>query len=87
MNKQEIEKATECCERYKGVAETYGSKKSAKEDKRLIDLAISALEKQIPKEPTDADFTERCQNCKKPVSIMYDYVVCGSCGQRLNWGE
>lgn len=55
------------------------------------DLAISALEKQIPKKPqeVDVDFsTFVCPNCLS--TIMYTdeketHNYCLKCGQKLDW--
>lgn len=47
-------------------------------------LAISALEKQIPKKPVrDREYT-LCPNCKK-VEIDWLDNYCHGCGQRLDW--
>ena len=63
------------------------------------DLAIKALEKQIPKKP---DFegdgyddngniiydTWICPCCKERYEVYYDnYKYCPVCGQALDWGE
>ena len=48
------------------------------------ELAISALEKQIPKKPVrDREYT-LCPNCKK-VEIDWLDNYCHGCGQRLDW--
>lgn len=47
-----------------------------------IDMAIEALEKQIPKEPT-----WRCPSCNAPYEEDEKYHYCPSCGQRLDVGE
>lgn len=63
------------------------------------DLAIKALEKQIPKKP---DFegdgyddkgsiiydTWICPCCEERYEVYYDnYKHCPNCGQALDWGE
>ena len=59
-----------------------------------IDMAIAALEKQIPKKPKEVekkywnDYV--CPNCEKLLgnSIqVYQEKCCHYCGQALNWSE
>ena len=55
-----------------------------------IDLAIEALEKQIPKEPIKlkAMTYKRCPVCKNNVeSLMEQHGYCPSCGQNIDWEE
>lgn len=59
-----------------------------------LNLAISALEKQIPKEPTgDLSIVPhlRCPNCHRAVVVvLYSgdrFPFCQWCGQALDWGE
>ena len=72
MNKQKIEKAIKCCEQYKGVAKTYGKQKGAKEDIKLLEVAISALEKQIPKKPIENFYNYDYPQLYKLIDIPYD---------------
>ena len=63
------------------------------------DLAIEALEKQLPKKPTyegdgyapDGTFIWDewlCPNCGSRYEVDYDdYSYCPNCGQRLDWSE
>lgn len=48
------------------------------------DMAIEALEKQIPKTPIKQGFYY-CENCGKTVTITYKY--CRECGQALDWSD
>lgn len=60
-----------------------------------LDIAIEALEKQLPKKPKkekDAYTSKlgefrlaKCPNCGKEVSDRFD--VCLECGQKLDWSE
>lgn len=58
-----------------------------------IDVAIEALEKQIPKKPM-GDLNSvphyRCPVCKNAV-VLYEYSAklphCQWCGQKLDWGD
>lgn len=49
-----------------------------------LEMAISSLEKQIPKEPKYDDDGERyrCPSCNH--GVYYD-DVCPSCGQYISW--
>lgn len=54
------------------------------EDFGLINLAISALEKQIPYTPTKCTVT--LGRCKCGVGFLdKDTNFCGNCGQKLDW--
>lgn len=66
--------------------------------REAIDMAIAALEKQIPKKP---DFegdgywngqlvydTWICPNCEKRYEVDYEeYDHCPYCGQKIDWSE
>ena len=52
-----------------------------------INLAIEALEKQIPKKPVKwSNGTLHCPNCEKDNSCLC-FKVCVECGQALDWSE
>lgn len=54
---------------------------------KFLDMAIAALEKQIPKKlDVWADGTEYCPNCEHDNSCL-GFKVCVNCGQALNWSE
>ena len=55
-------------------------------DTEIITIAISALEKQIPKKPIEYDGVPHflCPNCNKDV-FAYDHHC--ECGQALKWEE
>ena len=60
------------------------------EDYDVIDMAIEALEKQIPKEPIKlkAGAYTRCPVCKNNVeNLMEQHGYCPSCGQNIGWEE
>ena len=55
-----------------------------------LDIAIKALEKQIPKKPEDvkqfrsSDYQiGLCPSCRGGVNSEFQY--CGDCGQKLDW--
>lgn len=55
-----------------------------------LDLAIEALQKQVPMKPKHYDSVPhaRCGNCGNAVKIFNDgheYHHCLYCGQRLDW--
>ena len=57
-----------------------------------IEMAIQALEKQIPKKPinTCQYVSGCCPNCKKYISDWLEYnefMCCPYCGQKLGWSE
>ena len=66
---------------------------------KAFDIAIEALEKQVPKKPTyDGDgyapdgtfvFDEwLCPNCNSRYEVDYDnYDYCPNCGQKIDWSE
>ncbi len=69
------------------------------DDLEAINLAIPALEKQIPKKPIarfintfSDDMAISCPCCKKPIVNVWnkrDYkpLYCHYCGQALDWGD
>lgn len=64
---------------------------------RAEDLAIEALEKQIPKKPINVEkHYYECPCCKRDLGISVDDIFvydepkpqyCNDCGQALNWGD
>lgn len=65
---------------------------------KSLDMAIAAMEKQIPKKPTyEGDGywygqlvydTWVCPNCGKGYEVDYDnYDYCPECGQKIDWSE
>lgn len=58
------------------------------------DLAIKALEKQIPKKPINCSGRDwyLCPNCLRTIKKRiedsdHDIKFCPFCGQRLKWGD
>ena len=66
------------------------------ETRNVIDVAINALEKQIPKKPENKKYSfyphsnllkskyGECPVCK---TIQADDEYCANCGQKLDWSE
>lgn len=69
------------------------------EQKEAFQIAINALEKQIPKKPTPIDYKKYmdvvnnaislkggfwCPNCK---CVVKSGTYCNLCGQRLDWSD
>ena len=53
-----------------------------------FDMAIKALEKQIPKKPKmPLDEYWVCPMCGRKVEYIYLYGHCMSCGQVIDWSE
>lgn len=77
----EVEKAIKCFELM--------SEKN--HDKKAREMAISALDKQVPKKPvrpyeSNYKLYYNCPNCGS--SGMHDvHKHCWRCGQKLDWGE
>ena len=61
------------------------------EDYSLCDMAISALEKQIPKKVRITTSTKRCATCGRQLSgignIHPKRNFCQRCGQAIDWEE
>lgn len=59
--------------------------------KEVCDMAIEALEKQIPKKPINQseEYDRTYGNCPCCGEMVVDYPddfrVCSNCGQRLDW--
>ena len=60
---------------------------------KSLEMAIKALEKQIPKKMNDIDEYEGdelcgfCPRCNKLQSNLLSKNFCGDCGQRIDWSE
>lgn len=90
-------KVREAIEDFKKLAELLQNKESAAVEH--CNIAIEALEKQLPKKPTyegdgyapDGTFvydTWECPNCGECYEVDYDdYDYCPNCGQRIDWEE
>ena len=64
-------------------------------DKKAMYLAINAINKQIPKKPTNfaidnngyAIYDCECPNCKQSHRELFPFAFCIHCGQALEWEE
>ena len=61
-----------------------------RENFKLINLAISALEKQIPKKPIEVIDEKRwedwaCPECRTLIEGGSVMLHCWNCGQKLDW--
>lgn len=60
-------------------------------DIEALNMAIEALEKQIPKKPIDktksTDDYGYCPNCKTIIDDYSDFKFCSTCGQAIDWSE
>ena len=71
--------------------------KFAEDDYKTNEMAIQALEKQIPKKPINYDkHYYKCPCCNEDLEIDDDMLFiydeeppkfCIKCGQKLDWGE
>ena len=91
MNKQEIEKAIETLKDMKGV---FGTRSHKQYSLSALDLAISALEKQMPKKPLEQRYVNyeieneligHCPSCQLRWDVAYWQRYCSNCGQKLDW--
>lgn len=84
-------KVREAIEDFKKLAELLQNKESAAVEH--CNIAIEALEKQLPKKPKEEknDYTfklgefivGKCPNCLSEASDRFD--ICLDCGQKLDW--
>lgn len=65
-----------------------------KHTENAIDMAIDALEKQIPKKPLHMHKNYYCPICKEDGWLLWDDAIpndmdkyCGICGQAIDWKE
>lgn len=64
-------------------------------DKKAMYLAINAINKQIPKKPTNfaidnngyAIYDCECPSCKQSHRELFPFAFCIHCGQALEWGD
>ena len=59
-----------------------------------VDVAIDALDKQIPKKPLHMHKNYYCPICKEDGWMLWDDAVpndmdkyCGKCGQAIDWSD
>lgn len=57
-----------------------------KDDMEMTKIALSALEKQIPKKPIRTDWIN-CPSCNWGIALMKGTHHCPKCGQALDWSE
>lgn len=52
-----------------------------------LSMGIEALEKQVPKQPTNESWFGECPTCNYKFNSKeeYDVAYCSNCGQRLSW--
>lgn len=60
--------------------------------RQTYDVAIKAVEKQIPKKPINKEGDSDgscgyCPNCNHVVDDYFDYKVCQECGQAIDWSD
>ena len=63
--------------------------KFTEDDYKANEMAIQALEKQIPKKPKERDCigfdTLACPKCKMALYLYEPY--CDNCGQKIDWSD
>lgn len=73
----------------------FGTKKGEhnslyKNRKMYAELAIKALEKQVPKKPTHEATIQECHTCPSCKNVLDRFdktLYCFFCGQRLDWSD
>lgn len=59
--------------------------------REALDMAIEALEKQIPKKPRETRCALMCSNCGHKITEKgckkLGRLYCKKCGQAIDWGE
>ena len=69
------------------IEDEYNDCKFTEDDYKANEMAINALEKQIPKKPKERDCigfnTLVCPVCKGELYLYEPY--CDNCGQKLDW--
>ena len=62
--------------------------------REALDMAIDALEKQIPKKPLHEHKNYYCPICKENGWMLWDDAIpndmdnfCGKCGQAIDWSD
>lgn len=66
-----------------------------KADKMAMYLAINAINKQIPKKPTNFAIDDNgyiiydceCPNCEQSHRELFPFGFCIHCGQKIDWGD
>ena len=64
------------------------------EMREIRDIAVEALEKQLPKKPDIMDYilgdiNFKCPTCKSEYICEkgYEHFYCPNCGQKIKWSE
>jgi hypothetical protein len=55
---------------------------------KALHMAMSALDKQIPKEPIEDGYYDEpcvCPTCGQPLNYVERVKRCGTCGQSILW--
>ena len=69
------------------IAQTKIDIDDAIEYKYAVEVAVEALEKQIPKKPMEKDGWIACPNCEISMSGRMYVPWCDNCGQALDWED
>ena len=92
MDEKEVREAIEALEiiNLKRVPPFY----DWEEMREIRDIAIEALEKQLPKKPDIMDYilgdiNFKCPTCKSEYICEkgYEHFYCPNCGQKIKWSE
>ena len=77
-------------EAIKSLKEKYPLELCDEEEYEMAQIAIQAIEKQIPEKPDEmmglfGDIEYNCRACGEIIEKNY-YAYCPTCGQKLDWG-
>lgn len=99
-NKQGIQEAIEClrelvgsetrCAEHSKLCGAKTSEKLHRKLKNTYEIALAALEKQVPVKPKRIEFffnTKYECGCGLGVSKALGEDYCSNCGQKIDWGE
>lgn len=74
---------------YMQITDENNGCKFTEDDYKANEMAIQALEKQMPKKPKERDCigfdTLACPECKMALYLYEPY--CDNCGQKIDWSD
>ena len=82
MTKSEAIEKLKNMQLYMQIEDKNNDCKFTEDDYKANEMAIQALEKQIPKKP----LAHQCTTCGSAV-LPFDGSCCSNCGQKLDWSD
>lgn len=91
MTEQEAVERLKCMRLFMQIEDDRNDCKFLEDDYIANDMAIKALEKQIPKKPKFYAHNYHCANCATIVGNnefkWQRFLYCDKCGQKLDWSD